>query len=38
MDVVVTGASGYIGGQVALALCDAGHRVIGIDRRPCAAR
>ena len=38
MDVVVTGASGYIGGQVALALRDAGHRVIGIDRRPCAAR
>jgi UDP-glucose 4-epimerase len=38
MHVVVTGASGYIGGQVALALSDAGHKVIGIDRRPCAAR
>ena len=38
MDVVVTGASGYIGGQVALALSDAGHRVIGIDRRPCPPR
>jgi len=32
--VVVTGAAGYIGGQCALQLCDAGHRVIGIDRRP----
>lgn len=30
--VVVTGASGYIGGQTALLLKDAGHRVIGIDR------
>ena len=38
MIVVVTGASGYIGGQVSLALSDAGHRVIGIDRRPCAWR
>jgi UDP-glucose-4-epimerase GalE len=38
MDVVVTGAAGYIGGQVALALSDAGHRVIGIDRRPCPPR
>ncbi len=32
--VVVTGASGYIGGQCALQLHDAGHTVIGIDRRP----
>lgn len=33
--VVVTGAAGYIGGQVSLALKDAGHEVLGIDRRPC---
>ena len=32
--VVVTGVSGYIGGQTALLLKDAGERVIGIDRRP----
>ena len=32
--VVVTGAAGYIGGQCALQLLDAGHTVIGIDRRP----
>lgn len=32
--VVVTGVSGYIGGQTALMLKDGGHRVIGIDRRP----
>jgi len=32
--VVVTGAAGYIGGQCALQLHDAGHQVIGIDRRP----
>jgi UDP-glucose 4-epimerase len=32
--VVVTGAAGYIGGQIALQLRDAGHEVIGIDRRP----
>ena len=32
--VVVTGAAGYIGGQVALQLKDAGHTVVGIDRRP----
>jgi len=36
MKVAVTGAAGYIGGQVALALKDAGHEVLGIDRRPCA--
>jgi UDP-glucose 4-epimerase len=35
MNVVVTGASGYIGGHVALKLKDAGHTVIGIDRREC---
>lgn len=35
MNVVVTGAAGYIGGEVALLLRDAGHTVIGIDRRPC---
>jgi len=35
MTVVVTGAAGYIGGEVALLLRDAGHTVIGIDRRPC---
>jgi len=38
MIVVVTGAAGYIGGQVALALSDAGHKVVGIDRRPHAWR
>lgn len=32
--VIVTGAAGYIGGQCALQLHDAGHQVIGIDRRP----
>lgn len=35
--VVVTGAAGYIGGQCALQLHDAGHSVIGIDRRPLPA-
>ena len=34
MIVVVTGAAGYIGGQTALLLKDAGARVIGIDCRP----
>jgi UDP-glucose 4-epimerase len=34
MNVVVTGAAGYIGGQIALQLRDAGHTVTGIDRRP----
>ena len=32
--IIVTGAAGYIGGQCALQLLDAGHTVIGIDRRP----
>ena len=32
--IVVTGVAGYIGGQVALRLKDAGHNVVGIDRRP----
>jgi UDP-glucose 4-epimerase len=31
---VITGVSGYIGGQTALMLKDAGERVIGIDCRP----
>jgi UDP-glucose 4-epimerase len=35
MIVVVTGASGYIGGEISLLLQDAGHSVVGIDRRPC---
>lgn len=34
MNVVVTGAAGYIGGQIALQLQNAGHSVTGIDRRP----
>jgi UDP-glucose 4-epimerase len=35
MMVVVTGAAGYIGGEISLLLKDAGHKVVGIDRRPC---
>jgi UDP-glucose-4-epimerase GalE len=35
MKVAVTGAAGYIGGQVSLELKDAGHEVQGIDHRPC---
>lgn len=31
--VIVTGSAGYIGGQTALLLKDAGHEVHGIDRR-----
>jgi UDP-glucose 4-epimerase len=34
MNIVVTGVAGYIGGQVALQLKDAGHTVTGIDCRP----
>jgi len=34
MNIVVTGAAGYIGGQIALMLNDAGHSVTGIDRMP----
>jgi UDP-glucose-4-epimerase GalE len=34
MNVIVTGSAGYIGGQVALQLKDAGHVVTGIDFRP----
>jgi UDP-glucose 4-epimerase len=34
MMVVVTGAAGYIGGEISLLLKDAGHTVMGIDRRP----
>jgi UDP-glucose-4-epimerase GalE len=33
MIIVVTGCSGYIGGQTMLLLKDAGHEVYGIDRR-----
>lgn len=32
--IIVTGAAGYIGGQVSIALRDAGHQVIGIDINP----
>ena len=35
--VIVTGAAGYIGGQIALQLKDAGYTVYGIDRRPLPA-
>lgn len=33
MNVIVTGSAGYIGGQTALVLKDAGHEVYGIDCR-----
>ena len=33
MNIIVTGSAGYIGGQTALLLQDAGHTVYGIDRR-----
>lgn len=32
--MVVTGAAGYIGGQIVLRLLEAGHAVVGIDREP----
>ena len=32
--VMVTGAAGYIGGQTMLALQDAGHWIMAVDRRP----
>ena len=35
MKVIVTGVSGYIGGQIALQLMDDGHTVVGIDRVAC---
>jgi UDP-glucose 4-epimerase len=34
MKIVITGAAGYIGGQIMLAATDAGHRVMGIDYAP----
>jgi UDP-glucose 4-epimerase len=34
MIIVVTGAAGYIGGEISLLLKDTGHTVIGVDRRP----
>ena len=33
INVIVTGVTGYIGGQIALRLIDAGYTVYGIDRR-----
>jgi nucleoside-diphosphate-sugar epimerase len=33
INVIVTGVGGYIGGQIALRLKDAGYTVYGIDRR-----
>ena len=33
MKVMVTGASGYIGGETVLKLVDAGHEVLGVDTR-----
>jgi UDP-glucose 4-epimerase len=33
--IVITGAAGYIGGQIALRLADAGQKILGIDRRLC---
>lgn len=36
--IIVTGAAGYIGGQIALLLKDQGHEVIGIDQDQCPVR
>ena len=33
--IIVTGAAGFIGGVMSLKLKDAGHSVVGIDRRSC---
>ena len=33
-NIIVTGVSGYIGGQTAIALHEAGHNVFGIDLQP----
>jgi UDP-glucose 4-epimerase len=35
MRVIVTGAAGYIGGEIVLKLKQAGHYVVGIDWRSC---
>ena len=37
MNIFVTGAAGYIGGSVAMALLAAGHRVRGLTRSPATA-
>ena len=37
MKVLITGASGYIGGSVATALLEAGHRVVGLVRSDARA-
>ena len=37
MKVVVTGTTGYVGGQLARAILDAGGYVLGVDRVPCGA-
>lgn len=34
MNILITGSSGQIGTNLALALLDRGHRVLGIDKRP----
>jgi len=34
MNIVVTGAAGFIGGEIMLKLKDAGHRVMGVDFTP----
>ncbi len=36
--ILVTGATGYVGGQLLKALLDAGHRVRCLARRPEALR